>query len=152
MLEAVESLPVVRAIVTVPWLYPLLSALHVLGIGLLFGAIVTVDLRLLGVLAPAFDPVLPTLLRIAIGGFVVVAVTGMALASVRLATYAANPAFLLKQTLILAAGTNALVLRLGGRGSPITRLAGRRRARLAAFVSLSLWTGAIFAGRWIAFV
>lgn len=151
LFQWIEALPAVRLIVTVPWVYPTISALHILGIGILLGSIASVDLRLLRILGPKFDAVVPTLIRLALVGFGVAVTTGFLLASVRIGNYAQNPAFLAKLTILLAAGVNAIALRIASRPGDVVSMVGRARGRAAAIASLSLWMGAVFAGRWIAF-
>lgn len=148
----IEGFQLVRLIVTMPGLYPALSALHILGIGVLLGSIAVVDLRLLGIFDARFDPVLKDLVRLALSGFAVAAAAGVLIASVRIGSYAQNPAFLAKLILVIAAGANALALRIAARAGDISHLAGRPGGRAAAALSLCLWLGAVFAGRWIAFV
>lgn len=150
--EWIEALPLVRLIVVVPGLYPAISALHILGIGLLVGSIAVVDLRLLGVLGSTFDEALAGLVRVALTGFAVAVMTGLILVSVRIGNYAANPALLAKMAILLSAGANALTLRVAA-GSPDVRMVlGTRRGRLAGGLSLTLWVSAVFSGRWIAFL
>lgn len=151
LFQWVEGLHAVRLIVTVPWVYPTISALHILGIGILIGSIASVDLRLLRVLGPKFDAVIPTLIRMALTGFAVAATTGLLLASVRIGNYAQNPPFLIKLAILLAAGSNAIALRIASPPGDVVSMVGRPRGQAAAIVSLSLWLGAVFAGRWIAF-
>ncbi|MBY3157692.1 hypothetical protein HFO56_35905 [Rhizobium laguerreae] len=148
----IEALPLVRMIVSVPGLYPAISALHILGIALLVGCIATVDLRLLGIFSAKLDEALPGLVRVALVGFAVAATTGLLLVSVRIANYASNPAFLTKMAILLIAGTNALVLRLGAGSADVRHGLGTSHGRLAAGLSLALWTSAVFSGRWIAFM
>ncbi|WP_185984340.1 DUF6644 family protein [Aureimonas mangrovi] len=150
--EWIEGLQAVRLIVTVPGIYPMISALHILGIGVLFGSILPVDLRLLGVLGADFDAVVPALIRLALCGFALTATTGIVLASVRIGSYAQNPAFLAKLVILLAAGTNAIALRVASHTSDVVGMVGGLGGRTAALVSLSLWSGAVVAGRWIAFI
>lgn len=150
-LASIETHQWVRLIVSVPWVYPTISALHILGISVLFGSILTVDLRLLRLLGPTLDASLHLLVRIALCGFAIAATTGLLLASVRISNYAANPAFLTKIAILCIAGLNALVLRVSA-GNDLASLAGNWRAIRAASLSVSLWVGAVFAGRWIAFV
>lgn len=151
LFQWIEGLPAVRLIVIVPWLYPTISALHILGIGILIGSIAPVDLRLLRILGPKFDPVVPALTRLALTGFAVAVMTGLLLASVRVGSYAQNPAFLAKLTILLAAGGNAIALRIASRPGDVVSMVGRARGHAAAIASLGLWLGAVFAGRWIAF-
>lgn len=152
LLLAVEASAPVRFIVTTPLVYPAISAFHIIGIAVTLGSIVPVDLRLLGVLGPRFDAVLGALVRNALIGFSIAATTGLLLASVRVANYAENPAFMLKLVVLLAAGLNALLLRLVSRTRSVSEIVGRRGGRIAAGASLSLWMAAVFSGRWIAFM
>ncbi len=147
-----ESTALANFIAVTPWAYPLISALHLFGIALLFGSMVPVDLRLLKVLGSQFDAVLQPLIRTALIGFAVAVPSGVWLASVRISEYLENPAFLAKLALLLLAGVNALALRLlaGPRG--VVNMVGRLAGRIAATASLVLWIAAVLAGRWIAFV
>ncbi len=151
VLAAIETHPWIRLIVSVPWVYPTISALHILGIGILIGSILTVDLRLLRALGSTLDASLHLLVRIALCGFAIAATTGLLLVSVRISNYAANPAFLAKIAILCVAGLNAVVLRVSA-GKDLPGLIGNSRAIRAASLSVSLWIGAVFAGRWIAFV
>lgn len=151
-LQALEASTLAQALRRSAVLYPLVNAAHVLGIGLLLGAIATLDLRLLGAFRGAPLPVLgPPLVRVAAAGLGLALATGLLLFSVRPVEYAANPAFLAKLGFILLGLLNVLALRRrwaralagGGIGPAL---------RLAALVSLLAWLGALLAGRWIAFV
>jgi hypothetical protein len=148
----IEALSLVRMIATVPGLYPAISALHILGIALLVGCIAAVDRRLLGIFSAKLDGALPSLVRVALAGFAVAATTGSLLVSVQIGNYASNPAFLTKLVILLVAGMNALVLRLGAGSADVSYGLGTSRGRLAAGLSLALWTSAVFSGRWIAFI
>ena len=154
LLQALEAWPVAAALRRSAVLYPLVNAAHILGIGLLVGPIVTLDLRLLGLFQRSPLAVLgPPLVRMAAAGLGLALVTGVLLFSVRPSAYAANPAFLAKLGLVLGGLLNVLALRLGrgwkramageGIGAPL---------RLAAVLSLLAWLGAVLAGRWIAFL
>lgn len=147
----IESSDLSRAIVTIPWIYPTISALHIIGIAVLFGSIVSVDLRLLRITGPQFDAVLQALVRAALIGFAIAATSGLLLASVRIGNYLENPAFLAKMAIICVAGANALLLRILSRSGDVAAMAGGQRGRIAATLSICLWISAVFAGRWIAF-
>jgi hypothetical protein len=130
--------------------YPAISALHVIGIALLVGPIILIDLRLMGLMRQALGPTqIALLIRAAILGFALAALTGIALFSVQALKYGENPAIAVKFALILMAGANALALRRFGGGG--LKDHGRNAALFGA-ASLILWLGAVFAGRWIAFV
>jgi hypothetical protein len=122
--------------------YLLVSAAHILGVGLLVGAILPLDLRLLGFFRTVPLAVLePFLTRAAATGLALALVTGIWLFTVKPAEYVTNEAFLIKLGLLAAALVN-IVLRC--------RIAGFARA--AAALSLLLWLSVLVAGRWIGFV
>lgn len=134
--------------------YALVNAAHIMGIGLLFGAIATLDLRLLG--AFPGHPVAhlgPPLRRAAAGGLALAAGTGLLLFTTRPLAYAANPAFLAKLGLVAFGLLNVALLTRGRHwraalaGAPV-----HPAVQGAALASLLAWAGAILAGRWIGFL
>ena len=134
-------------------LYLFVNAAHILGIGLLVGAILPLDLRLIGVLREGPIAVLaPFLVRVAATGLALAIATGLLLFSVKPAEYAGNPAFLTKMALLLLGLANVTaqhrsatwrMLRQGGEPGAIVRL--------LAGLSFLIWLAALVAGRWIGF-
>lgn len=143
-LAAIEAAPFVRFIGLTAGIYPTLSALHILGIALLFGPIAVVDLRLMGALGPRMDEALPLLIRTAATGLGLAIATGTLLAGVRITEYVSNPFFLAKLGLVVAGAANALAFHA-------IAPAPARGAVPFAVASLVTWLAVIFAGRWIAF-
>lgn len=154
MLELVTSWPGAVALRSSPLLYPLLSAIHILGIALLIGPILALDARLLGLARQVSLEVLgPYLSLTAKIGAVLAIVTGLMLFTVQPANYLANPAFLAKLGLLALAIENAVI---------VDRSAAWRRAvagdevtaglRVQAAASGVLWIAVLVAGRWIGFV
>ncbi|KFC75959.1 hypothetical protein FG93_00099 [Bosea sp. LC85] len=134
--------------------YLLVNAAHILGVGLLVGAIIPLDLRLVGVLRASPLYILgPFLSRAAAFGLILALATGAWLFTVKPAEYVANPAFIWKMGLIVLALAN---VGLQHRGKAFDQaLASNQpptRVRLIAFSSLALWISALVAGRWIGFV
>jgi hypothetical protein len=119
------------------WLFPALQSVHVAGLALLVGAIVLLDLRLLGwalrrqTVAEVTAQVRPWIHR----GLATVLITGAILFSGDTIRYLQNPAFLIKMAILLLALVIQFTL---------------RRARLTAVLSLVLWTCVVLAGRAIA--
>lgn len=138
------------------WLYPAVETGHILGFVVLVGAAVVFDLRVLGVSrAIPIAPLARLLLLCARASLPVVFVTGATLFVTNATATAANPVFRVKLLLIAAALANALAFR---GGAPFRAAApadpGRKsptRARLAAALSLLLWTGVIVCGRLLAY-
>jgi hypothetical protein len=139
-----------------PFLYPLLESLHVLGIALLVGSAILVDLRLLGIGRHALPvtTVARYLLPVSRVGFVLVALTGFAMFSGIARAVAGSAAAPWKLGLIAVAGINVLVFHFGiyrsvhrwdlNSATPVS-------ARVAAIVSAFCWAGTIIAGRFLAY-
>jgi hypothetical protein len=131
-----------------PWAYPTLEVVHLVGLGLVFGTLWLVELRLLGRLqALGAVQLARAALPWTLAGFALSVASGLLLFASRADEFVANPAFLAKMGLILAAGINAAVLHTQGPLDP-----SRRSTRVQAAVSLALWLGVIACGRWIAYV
>lgn len=130
------------------WAYPALEVVHIIGIGLLLGNLVLLELRVFGLGAALPVTALSRLsLGIALAGFSVVAASGLLMFASQPAELLANRAFTLKMLLLLTAGCNAAWFH--GRGS-LDKLDGLAKAQMA--VSTLIWLAVIACGRWIAYV
>ncbi|EHK73890.1 hypothetical protein SM0020_31624 [Sinorhizobium meliloti CCNWSX0020] len=150
----IEALPFAVAIRRSAVLYIFVNSAHILSIGIIVGSILPLDLRLLGFFRSVPVAVVgPYLSRAAAIGVALAIATGFCLFSVRPVEYAANPAFLTKMTLLALGVLNAAILHLtpqwrdAVKGGPLSP-----RVRLSALLSMSIWTGAVLAGRWIGFL
>jgi hypothetical protein len=154
ILQTLGDWPVAAGLRRSSLAYLLVNAGHILAIGVLVGAIVTLDLRLLGLFRAAPVAILgPPLVKVAAAGLALAVVTGFLLFSVRPVSYASNPAFLSKLALVALGVLNAAMLHLGG---PWRRAfhgpAIPAAVKVAAALSLIFWAGAVVAGRWIGFL
>jgi hypothetical protein len=130
--------------------YLMVNAAHVLGIGLTVGAILPLDLRLIGFFRRAPLRVIgPFLSRAAACGLTLALLTGLWLFSVKPADYLANEAFLWKLGLLALAFLNIL---LQHRQQLFRSERPAARIRLQAALSAGLWLGVLLAGRWIGFL
>jgi len=135
------------ALKTNDWAYPAFEAMHVLGIALLLGNLVALEMRVFGrAAAIPVQPFARLSLTIALAGFGLAACTGLLMFSTRPGELLANDYFLAKMGLLVAAGCNALVFHL--RGS-LRRLDGLARAQM--LLSTAIWIAVVFCGRWIAY-
>jgi hypothetical protein len=139
------------------WTYGLLNLAHILGISSLFGAVVLLDLKLLGVWRsiPAPHIIRPTV-PLATFGFVLAAASGIMMLSFNTTEYHGNPFLYIKLPVIVVGLVNVAI---------IQRLAAWRRAvaglpaepgdhrTLAVFgsVSLLIWLTVISCGRMIGY-
>ncbi|MFN3636039.1 MAG: DUF6644 family protein [Rhizobium rhizophilum] len=144
---------VAQALIRSPVLYIFANAGHILSLGMLLGASVILDLRLLGVFARLpFNDTAIVLSRVAAVALACAVVTGALLFSVRPVEYAGNSAFLVKILLVLLATANALAVKRSRDWQAImTGASATVPLRLAALASLVLWLAALLAGRWIGF-
>ena len=148
-----EALPMSEHI-AISWWFPLLESIHVVAITLLVGAILMVDLRLVGwagLRVPA-SRMVSELTPWAWGAFALSLPTGFGMFMTRAAHYAGNPAFRIKLILLLLAGLNmAIFQRLAKRDMDSWESDSKTPsgARRAGGLSLILWCGVILAGRWI---
>ncbi|MFN3854300.1 MAG: hypothetical protein ACK4M0_07860 [Phreatobacter sp.] len=132
--------------------YATVSALHILGIALLVGGIVLVDLRLVGLVRSLTIEAVVLLRRVARTGALMALATGVLLVSARPHAYVGNPAFLAKLAVVGMALANAILFEAMTRKRPLADLLDRTSGRIAGALSLLLWPTAIGLGRWIAFV
>lgn len=131
-----------------PWLYPLANVVHVLALTVFASAVAIMDLRLAGAFA-AIEPqrLIRDARRVAIAAFAVLFLSGTVLFTAEAGKLAANPVFLTKLGLILAALANVLAFELlftHGDDLP-------RGAKTMGVVSIVLWLCVASAGRLIAY-
>jgi hypothetical protein len=137
--------------------YPIILSSHLTGIALFGGAILVTDLRLLGAVLrnqPVADVVnqLRWPKRI---GFLIVATCGILLASAKAEEYYYNTFFRIKLTLLVLVAIHALVFRGSVYNNAAALDQARRipsKAKLAAALSLLLWTSIACAGRGIGYI
>ena len=129
------------------WAYPALEVVHIVGIALLLGNLVALEIRVWGGAAALPVKVLARLsLGIALGGFALAAASGLLMFATQPAELLANRSFVLKMGLLTAAACNAAWFH--GRGS-LDKL--DLMARIQMWVSTAIWLGVVACGRWIAY-
>ncbi|WP_269936715.1 hypothetical protein [Arthrobacter sp. HY1533] len=156
-LRWLQATPLGDAVRSAPFMYPTLEALHILGIALLVGPAFAFDLRLLGGGRRLMSVTTAArhLLPLSHVGLVVALATGVALMSAQPIVVAGSSAAPWKLGLLLLAGLNILVFHRGVYrrvGQWAKASATPIAARVAAGVSLTAWTGVIFAGRFLAYI
>lgn len=95
------------------WIYPIANLTHILGLALLVGSILMLDLRVLGVgRSVSIDALSRLATPFSILGICLSLSSGSVLFSADAAALAANPIFRLKMALLVAGLANALLFRL----------------------------------------
>lgn len=141
------------------WLYPSVEIVHIVGIGLLFGSIAVLDLRLLG-FSRTFSVrrlsghVLPW----TAASFILIVPSGFMMFTAHATEFIESEVFVLKMLLILAAGVNAALFHtITFRTADVWDTEEMRRlppppsARAAGAISLLLWISVIACGRLLAY-
>lgn len=154
MLDWLQSLPPALLLQRSGVAYLIVNALHIAFIGALAGAIVALDLRLLGLFKSIPLPTMgPFLSRYAATALVLAIITGVLLFSVQPYDYTPNVAFRVKLALIAAGVVNAVWLHAGPHWKQgVLQNTVSARVKAHAAVSICIWPAALLAGRWIAFV
>ena len=117
--------------------FPILQSIHLIGIALLVGSIVIVDLRRLGYALSQHD-ISEVVQRFTFWrrtGLIIMLTTGPVLFISNISRYTQNPAFLFKMAVLLVA------LIFSG---------FEKQGRLGAILSIALWTTVVLGGRAIA--
>jgi hypothetical protein len=140
-------------VLALPYGWPSLETLHFIGLSLLIGVILLIDLRMLGVMKDVAFPALHRLLPWAILGFGTNLVTGMLFFVASPEQYDRNVAFVWKMILVMLAGANALYFTLfdeawvlrPGDDAPFT-------AKAVAVSAIALWLGILYFGSMLPFI
>jgi hypothetical protein len=134
------------------WTYGIVNLAHILGIATLFGSILMLDLRLLGLwksisLASLSKPAT----SLGATGFVVAVLTGVGLLATQATEYLGNPFFYIKIPAIALGLVNVVLIKrsTAWAAHQVRDLSAPEERRLAAMggVSLACWLTAISAGR-----
>jgi len=140
-------------VLALPYGWPSLETLHFIGLTLLIGVVLMIDLRMLGVMKDVAFPALHRLLPWAILGFGTNLVTGMLFFVASPEQYDRNIAFVWKMILVMLAGANALYFTLvdeawvlkPGDDAPFT-------AKAVAVSAIALWLGVLYFGSMLPFL
>jgi hypothetical protein len=145
---ALEATEVVQYFRRARWGYALLNAGHIFGIAMLVGALVPLDLRLMGI-AWRRTPlsIAERLLRpSAAAGLALAICTGFLLFASNAREYAATGLFQFKMAVVALGVVHALYYIRGFDAVP------RPRQRLAGLVSAVVWINALICGRFLGFL
>lgn len=134
--------------------YPLMISSHAIGMAIMVGIALALDLRVLGRFSAIPYASFQPFLRLAWLGFGLNFLSGAALFTTRAASYVLQPVFVAKIALVLAGAITVAMLqpaiaRDSTSWGPSTT-PGRIRA--IAYVSIVCWIGAIVTGRLIAYL
>jgi hypothetical protein len=155
-LQAIHQSAFATAIREGAMLFPLAESTHVAALAFVFGTVVLVDLRLLGLASrkQSIAKLTNDLLPWTWGAFVIAAITGLSLFSSTPERYFENGYLRLKFLFMFLAGVNMLVFHFITQknvkewdNDPVPPMA----ARVAGGLSILFWACVVIFGRWVGF-
>lgn len=151
----IEQSLLAQALAGSVWWYPLINAGHILGIALLVGGILPLDLRLLGLWSSLpLQPLWRTLRTTAATGLALAVTTGSLMFIARATEYVQSFWFRAKMLVLLLALLNILVIAVryapavAAEDSRLTQGAG---LRAGALVSMVAWLTMLLLGRLVGY-
>ena len=158
-LGALEASGLGRAMREWLWLYPSVEIVHIVGIGLLFGSIAVLDVRLLG-----FSKTISVrrlarhVLPWTAASFLLIIPSGLLMFVAHATDFISSPVFVIKLCLIMLAGVNAALFHaIAMRTANVWDTEEMRdlppppSVRLAGAASLLIWIAVISCGRLLAY-
>jgi hypothetical protein len=154
-IEWLRATPLSQAIVFRIWIWPLCETLHFIGLALVIGIAGFFDLRLIGFFNQISIDDARELMPLAVGGFLLNAITGVTFLIGHPEQYAHNPSWWWKVAFLAIAGLNALIF---------TALVGKQTvglppgadtptsAKAIGAVSLISWFAVLYFGRMLPFL
>lgn len=137
------------------WLYPAVETVHIIGLAILVGSIVVLDLRLLG-----FSRTLPVrklaahTLPWTVGSFLLIVPSGLMMFSAHATDFISSPLFIIKMGLVMAGVLNAAIFHttvFRGAAAWDVDVMPPAAARATAALSLLIWLTVIACGRLLAY-
>ena len=151
--EWIKSASIASFVLSRPWVWPASETLHFIGLALLLGVVLVVNLRMLGIGKNLPFAALHRMLPLGILGFGINSMTGMLFFIATPGQYTQNVAFFWKIVLVMLAGVNLLYLTMfdepwalgPGDDAPLT-------SKVIAASAIFLWVGVIYCGRMLPFI
>lgn len=135
-----------------PWTWIAAETIHFVGLSMLVGVILLIDLRVLGFMKQVSFAALDRLLPWAMLGFAINTFTGMLFFTAAYGQYTNNPAFFWKLVFVLLAGANTLYFTFDrtwvlepGRDAPML-------SKAAAISAMFFWVGVMYWGSMLPFI
>jgi len=149
------STPLNAWMLSTPWAWPIAEILHFMGLSLLLGSMLIIDIRLAGHWRAMSLNTVHRLLPWTILGFAINLITGTLFFFGDPERYVANIGFKIKMLLVVIAGLNAIWFKL--RIDPDMASWGpdqdsSSQVKVVAYISLVCWFGVLLFGRLIPYI
>lgn len=141
--------------VNLSWMFPMMETLHFLGLTVMFGSLLLIDLRVLGLVKFINMAAAMKFIPVAMIAFGVNLISGISFLCADPYSYFPNLGFQWKMGMIFIAGLNALWFWFGEHAE-LKQLADGQdapfRAKLIALISIVVWVIVIILGRMIPYL
>jgi uncharacterized membrane protein len=135
-----------------PWTWIASETLHFIGLSLLIGIILLIDLRVLGFMPQVSFAALDRLLPWAMLGFALNVFTGMLFFAAAYGQYTNNPAFFWKLVFVVLAGANTLYFTFDGTWATAPGRDAPALSKAAAAGAMFFWVGVMYWGSMLPFI
>lgn len=134
------------------WAFAVIETIHILGLTVLLGTLLAMDLRLLGLSMRRYPTgqVARELTPLTLGALGLMVLTGIPMFMYQAIRYSTSTPFFIKMMFLLVAVSLHFTIHRKAIGQGINENA--RMGKVSACLSLACWLGVAFAGRAIAFV
>ncbi len=142
-------------VLSTPWAWPIAEILHFMGLSILLGAMLIIDIRLAGFWRDISLNAMRRLIPWAALGFAINLITGTLFFFGDPERYVANIGFRLKMLLVLIAGLNIIWFKLKidpDLSSWSADQDSTTQAKAVAYISLICWFGVLLFGRLIPYI
>lgn len=151
-----EASAIATAIRNSLYLFAVIESFHVVGVAVVVGTVLVIDLRLLGLASSRrpFSAIAADVFRWTWLAFALAVTTGGLMFVTNATSYYVNTYFRVKMAMLLLAGLNMAAFELTARRSLQAwdrDVTAPRSGRRVALLSLAIWVVVVFLGRWVGF-
>jgi len=135
-----------------PWAWTSAETVHFVGLSLLIGVLLLINMRMLGFMKQIPFEALDRLLPWAMLGFAVNTMSGMLFFAASANSYVGNPAFYWKLVFVVLGGLNVLYFTFDRTWAQETGREAPPLSKLAAVCAMFLWVGVMYWGSMLPFI
>jgi hypothetical protein len=154
IIELLEANSVNAFVVGHIWVWPMMEIFHFVGLCLVLGSLLVIDLGLMGVIKHISPSATHTLMRAVLIGFGLNLLTGVLFVIGDPSRYFINISFQIKMVLIIFAALNALwyIKKIAPKLEEKNEFTAVMETKIVGFLSLLCWFGVLIFGRLIPYI
>lgn len=154
LIEWLEASSVNAFVLEYTWLWPMMEIFHFIGVCLVLGALLVIDLGLMGVIRNISPSTTHKLMLAVFIGFGINMITGVLFVFGDPSRYFVNISFQIKIVLIILAALNALwyIKKIAPKLEGKNEFRAVTETKIVGFLSLVCWFGVLIFGRLIPYI